>query len=57
MEYTGVTQGPAELLDLKKESRGPISLTNVFEVVADDLQTLNQNLRSVSAHCTYSVVG
>lgn len=42
----GVTQGPAALVNLK-ESRGPISLINVFEVVADDLQTLNQNLLSI----------
>ncbi|KAF2287644.1 hypothetical protein GH714_002082 [Hevea brasiliensis] len=42
----GVTQGPSTLLTLK-ESRGSIKLKNVFEVVADDLQTLNQNLRSI----------
>ncbi|KDP30515.1 hypothetical protein JCGZ_16693 [Jatropha curcas] len=42
----GVAQGPVTLLDLK-ESKGPISLKNLFEVVADDLQTLNHNLRSI----------
>nr|ABD92707.1 solanesyl diphosphate synthase [Hevea brasiliensis] len=40
----GVSQDPAVNL---KESRGPISLINVFEAVAGDLQTLNQNLRSI----------
>ncbi|EEF33905.1 solanesyl diphosphate synthase, putative [Ricinus communis] len=42
----GVAKGPATLLDLK-ESKGPISVKNLFEVVADDLQTLNQNLRLI----------
>jgi hypothetical protein len=45
---TEVAQGPPPMLDLKKESRSKISLTNLFELVADDLQTLNQNLQSVS---------
>ncbi|KAL5565054.1 hypothetical protein UlMin_028218 [Ulmus minor] len=39
-------QGPPPVLDLK-EQRMPISLTNVFGVVADDLQTLNRNLQSI----------
>lgn len=43
----GVTQGPSSMLDLKTGSRRPISLTNLFELVADDLQNLNQNLRSI----------
>ncbi|XP_059661382.1 solanesyl diphosphate synthase 1, chloroplastic-like isoform X2 [Cornus florida] len=38
--------GPT-ILDLKKELRSPISLTNLFEVVADDLLTLNKNLQSI----------
>ncbi|XP_050247797.1 solanesyl diphosphate synthase 1, chloroplastic-like isoform X2 [Quercus robur] len=42
-----VAQGVPPLLDLKEESRGPISLKNLFELVADDLQTLNQNLQSI----------
>ncbi|GMY33472.1 solanesyl diphosphate synthase 1 [Fagus crenata] len=42
-----VAQGPPPMLDLKKESRSKISLTNLFELVADDLQTLNQNLQSI----------
>lgn len=45
---TEVAQGVPPLLDLKKESRCPVSLKNLFELVADDLQTLNQNLQSVS---------
>ncbi|XP_011045575.1 PREDICTED: solanesyl diphosphate synthase 1 [Populus euphratica] len=43
----GVAQGPTGLLKLKKDSRESISITNLFEVVADDLQTLNQNLLSI----------
>ncbi|KAJ6751928.1 hypothetical protein OIU85_002354 [Salix viminalis] len=43
----GVAEGPTELLKLKKDSREPISITNLFEVVADDLLTLNQNLQSI----------
>ncbi|KAJ0045048.1 hypothetical protein Pint_04869 [Pistacia integerrima] len=43
----GVSQGPPPVLDLKKEARSPVSLSNVFEVVADDLRTLNQNLQSI----------
>ncbi|KAL0001485.1 hypothetical protein SO802_015266 [Lithocarpus litseifolius] len=42
-----VAQGLPPLLDLKKESRGSISLKSLFELVADDLQTLNQNLQSI----------
>ncbi|KAK4577034.1 hypothetical protein RGQ29_027515 [Quercus rubra] len=42
-----VAQGVPPLLDLKKASSGPISLKNLFELVADDLQTLNQNLQSI----------
>lgn len=45
---SGVSQGLPQVLDLNKESRRPVSLTNLFEVVADDLLTLNQNLQSVS---------
>ncbi|KAH8494208.1 hypothetical protein H0E87_020831 [Populus deltoides] len=48
-----VAEGPTVLLNLKKESREPISLTNLFEVVAADLQTLKQNLWLVSALFRY----
>ncbi|KAE8677313.1 Solanesyl diphosphate synthase 1 [Hibiscus syriacus] len=43
----GVGERTAPVLDLKKETKVPISLGNLFEVVADDLQTLNQNLQSI----------
>ncbi|XVF79173.1 hypothetical protein PTKIN_Ptkin14bG0198700 [Pterospermum kingtungense] len=43
----GVGQRTAPVLDLKKGLRSPISLANLFEAVADDLQTLNQNLQSI----------
>ncbi|XP_044511846.1 solanesyl diphosphate synthase 2, chloroplastic-like isoform X2 [Mangifera indica] len=42
-----VSQGPPPVLDLKKEARSPVSLANIFQVVADDLRTLNQNLQSI----------
>ncbi|KAL5736678.1 hypothetical protein ACOSP7_031136 [Xanthoceras sorbifolium] len=45
--FHGVDQGSPTVLKSKNESRSPISLTNLFEVVADDLQTLNQNLQSI----------
>ncbi|PKI35854.1 hypothetical protein CRG98_043763, partial [Punica granatum] len=41
-----ITQVPLPVLDVK-ESKRSVSLANLFEVVADDLQTLNQNLRSI----------
>ncbi|KAM7268844.1 hypothetical protein ACFE04_011010 [Oxalis oulophora] len=34
-------------LDLKNESKGSISPASLFEVVADDLNTLNKNLQSI----------
>ncbi|KAM1169217.1 hypothetical protein ACFX13_031761 [Malus domestica] len=43
----GVPQGLPLVLNLTKESREPVSLTNLFEVVANDLLTLNQNLQSI----------
>ncbi|KAJ1384863.1 Solanesyl diphosphate synthase [Sesbania bispinosa] len=39
----GLTEG----LDLKNYSETPISPASLFEVVADDLQTLNKNLQSI----------
>jgi hypothetical protein len=38
----------AKGLNLKTYSETPISPNRLFEVVADDLQTLNKNLQSVS---------
>lgn len=46
-------QIPPTVLNLKKESRTQISLANIFEVVAEDLQMLNQNLKSVSIFCEF----
>ncbi|KAL2476472.1 Solanesyl diphosphate synthase 2 [Abeliophyllum distichum] len=43
----GVAAAPPPVLDLDHESRNPASLTNLFEVVAEDLQTLNKNLQSI----------
>ena len=45
----GAAPVPPPVLDVKKESISPISLTNLFQLVADDLQTLNKNLQSVSS--------
>ncbi|KAL9437971.1 hypothetical protein AB3S75_023771 [Citrus x aurantiifolia] len=42
-----VGQIPPTVLNLKEKSTSPISLANIFEVVAEDLQTLNQNLKSI----------
>ncbi|XP_010428979.1 PREDICTED: solanesyl diphosphate synthase 1-like [Camelina sativa] len=43
----GIGQAQTVTFDLKPEPKQPISLTNLFEVVADDLQTLNDNLLSI----------
>ncbi|KAL3503050.1 hypothetical protein ACH5RR_037499 [Cinchona calisaya] len=43
---SGIVPGPPPVLDLK-ESTNPISLPNLFEDVADDLQALNKNLLSI----------
>lgn len=42
-----VGQIPPTVLNLKEKSTSPISLANIFEVVAEDLQTLNHNLKSI----------
>lgn len=46
----GIGEAKTVSFDLRQESssKQPISLVNLFEVVADDLQTLNDNLLSVS---------
>lgn len=44
----GVAPIPAPLEEVKTGSRSPISLVNLFELVADDLIILNNNLQSVS---------
>lgn len=43
----GVPEGLPRVLEIKEDLRRPISLTNLFEVVADDLLTLNKNLQSI----------
>ncbi|XP_010552150.1 PREDICTED: solanesyl diphosphate synthase 2, chloroplastic-like isoform X2 [Tarenaya hassleriana] len=45
MLTNGVDQ--SGLLNLNKEAKKPIPLANLFKVVADDLETLNQNLLDV----------
>ncbi|KAL1349861.1 hypothetical protein HN51_026350 [Arachis hypogaea] len=44
---THAIQGIPTGLDLKSYSETPISPSKLFEVVADDLQTLNKNLQSI----------
>ena len=41
---------PAPVIELKTESRNlkSVSVKNLFEIVADDLLVLNNNLQSVS---------
>ncbi|XP_019158944.1 PREDICTED: probable solanesyl-diphosphate synthase 3, chloroplastic [Ipomoea nil] len=44
----GVTPASSSpMLDLKKDSGSPISVASLFEVVTDDLLTLNKNLQSI----------
>ncbi|KAL0362602.1 UNVERIFIED_CONTAM: Solanesyl diphosphate synthase 2, chloroplastic [Sesamum calycinum] len=43
----GVGAGPAAVLDLGKEPKSTSSLSDMFEVVAEDLLTLNKNLQSI----------
>lgn len=42
-----LTPGLPPVLDVMREPRNLISLTDMFEVVADDLLTLNKNLQSI----------
>ncbi|KAL2247424.1 probable solanesyl-diphosphate synthase 3, chloroplastic isoform X1 [Sesamum indicum] len=44
---SGVAAGPPPVLDLTKEPTGPLSMADMFEVVAEDLLTLNKNLQSI----------
>ena len=52
---TGVGQGPPPVLDVKKNSSSSLSPASIFEVVADDLQMLNQNLQSVSTFYLWEI--
>ncbi|XP_073312953.1 solanesyl diphosphate synthase 1, chloroplastic-like [Primulina huaijiensis] len=42
-----IAAGPTPVLDLTKELTKLSSISDLFEVVADDLQTLNKNLQSI----------
>ncbi|KAL7218529.1 hypothetical protein ACSBR2_011734 [Camellia fascicularis] len=44
---TLLNEGPPPVLDVKEETISPIAVANLFQVVADDLQTLNKNLQSI----------
>lgn len=43
----GVKASSPEVLDPKKETRRTVELPKLFELVADDLQLLNKNLKSI----------
>ncbi|KAH6764168.1 solanesyl diphosphate synthase 2 [Perilla frutescens var. hirtella] len=43
----GVAAGPPPVLDLTEEKRSLPSMSDMFEVVAEDLLTLNKNLQSI----------
>ncbi|KAG5392434.1 hypothetical protein IGI04_022397 [Brassica rapa subsp. trilocularis] len=43
----GLGEDKTVMINLRQESRKPISLESLFEVVADDLQSLNDNLLSI----------
>ncbi|KAG8386495.1 hypothetical protein BUALT_Bualt03G0154500 [Buddleja alternifolia] len=45
--FDGVGAGPPPVLDPTKGLKIPSSLSNMFEVVAEDLLTLNKNLQSI----------
>lgn len=47
--FSVVAQDPALELDVNLKPNAPISVSNLVEVVADDLQTLNKSLQSVSS--------
>lgn len=53
--YIGVA-GPPPVLDLANEKKGLPSMSDMFEVVAEDLLTLNKNLQSVSFFKLYLVI-
>ncbi|GAB2278077.1 sporulation-specific protein 2 [Dionaea muscipula] len=44
---SGVGQDSPPVLEVMREISNPISLTNLFEVVADDLLTLNKSLQNI----------
>lgn len=46
--FIGVAAGPPPALDLADEEKGLPSMSDMFEVVSEDLLQLNKNLQSVS---------
>ena len=47
-DCAGLGEDKTVMINLRQESKKPISLENLFEVVADDLQSMNDTLLSVS---------
>lgn len=45
--FNGISQESLPVVNVKEELSNPTSLSSVFEVVADDLLTLNKNLQSI----------
>ncbi|KAL3631498.1 sporulation-specific protein 2 [Castilleja foliolosa] len=43
----GVAAGPPQVLNLTKETKDSSSMSDMFELVAEDLLTLNKNLQSI----------
>ncbi|KAK9688700.1 hypothetical protein RND81_09G004900 [Saponaria officinalis] len=43
----GISESSLPILEMKKEEKNSISLGSLFEVVADDLLTLNKNLQTI----------
>ncbi|KNA12387.1 hypothetical protein SOVF_125890 [Spinacia oleracea] len=43
----GISEGTLPVLNVRNESNDPISIAELFEVVADDLLTLNKNLQAI----------
>ncbi|CAN7012956.1 unnamed protein product [Brassica oleracea var. botrytis] len=43
----GLGEDKTVMINLRQESKKPISLENLFEVAADDLQSMNDNLLSI----------
>nr|DAD37465.1 TPA_asm: hypothetical protein HUJ06_008106 [Nelumbo nucifera] len=43
-----VAQDSASTLDVSPKPRSPVSVSNLLQVVSDDLRTLNQNLKSIT---------
>ncbi|KAL0853834.1 hypothetical protein Bca101_058986 [Brassica carinata] len=46
-DCAGLGEDKTVMINLRQESKNPISLKNLFEVVVDDLQSPNDNLLSI----------